>query len=77
MILTLLNQVWGKCKEAGASKDDLDLGDKLASSVGEHVVGLKEEIEKKGKELKDEEEEKTRKITSEDIHEGWDNKVGF
>jgi cell division cycle protein 37 len=75
MILKLLSQVWEKCKEGGAEKGDTDLGEKLAGHVGEHVVGLREEIEKKTKELEAETEEKGKKITSEDIHEGWDSKV--
>lgn len=77
MILTLLSQVWEKCKEGGAKKGDSDLGDKLAGMVGEHVEGLRKEIENKGAELEEEENEKRKHITSEDIHEGWDSKVGL
>jgi cell division cycle protein 37 len=75
MILTLLGQVWEQCKEEGVERDDSGLGERLAKGVGEHVEGLRVEIEKKGKEIEEEEKEKTKKITSEDIHEGWDSKV--
>jgi cell division cycle protein 37 len=75
MILTLLTQVWEKCKEEGVGRDDSDLGEKLAERIGEHVAGLKEDIAKKSKELEEEAKERNKKITSEDIHEGWDSKV--
>lgn len=74
MILTLLTRVWSEVKEKMGEGKEGDLGEMLASGVGEHVEGLRVEIEKKGKELVDEEAERDKKITSDDMHEGWDSK---
>jgi cell division cycle protein 37 len=38
---------------------------------------MEEEIVKKSEELEEEANEKSKKITSEDIHDGWDSKVNY
>ena len=73
MILMLLNQIFEQFKDEGW--DQSNLGEKLATAVSGHIEGLRVEIEKKKAELDEELSEKKKKITSEDIHESWDNKV--
>ncbi|KAF8895328.1 hsp90-like protein [Infundibulicybe gibba] len=80
MILDLLRQVGevakSKVKESGVveSEKDEKLGKSLASEISEHVTRLKETIVKDTKELEGEEREQRKHITSEDVHDGFENK---
>ncbi|KAJ7016661.1 Cdc37 N terminal kinase binding-domain-containing protein [Mycena alexandri] len=79
MLLSLLRQVGeaanAAVKEAGATDDQREekLGKALADGMKEHVVRLKETIDKDTKSLEEEEKEQKKHITSEDIHDGFSN----
>ncbi|EPQ54468.1 hypothetical protein GLOTRDRAFT_93972 [Gloeophyllum trabeum ATCC 11539] len=73
MILSLLLQVYEEAKKKGLSKDDPKLGETLVAELDAHVKRLGEHNDKLRKELHDLEEEQKKKITSEDIKEGWEN----
>lgn len=75
MLLSLMLSVWEKAKEGGVEKDDPRLGEKLAEGLRGHVEQMKEHQEKLKKELEQEEAEQKKKITSDDIHEGFESKV--
>jgi hypothetical protein len=75
MIYQLLMRVWEDCKADGAEKDDPELGSRLADEVQKHVVGIEEDIEAKKKELAEEIKEKNKKITSENIKDGFESAV--
>ncbi len=75
MLLALMLQVWEEAKKKGVEKDDPKLGDALVDGLKVHLVRIDEHQEKMRKELAAEEEEMKKKITSEDIHEGFDSKV--
>lgn len=76
MLLSLLLQVWEETKKAGVERDDPKLGQKLQEGLTGHIKRLKEHQVKLKKELEEEEEEQKRRITSDDIHEGWESQVG-
>ncbi|TFK86026.1 hypothetical protein K466DRAFT_664064 [Polyporus arcularius HHB13444] len=73
MLLSLLLQVWEEAKKKGVEKDDPKLGDALVAGLKEHLVKIDEHQEKLRKELQREEQEAHNKITSEDIHEGFES----
>ncbi|KAJ7175958.1 Cdc37 N terminal kinase binding-domain-containing protein [Mycena filopes] len=81
MLLSLLHQVGEAAntavKEAGATGDQREekLGKALADGMKEHVVRLKETIEKDTKSLEAEEKEQKKHITSEDMRDGFSTKV--
>ena len=75
MLLALMLQVWEDAKKKGVEKDDPKLGDALVDGLKAHLVRIDEHQAKMRKELAAEEEELKKKITSEDIHEGFDSKV--
>lgn len=81
MILSLVRQVADearkKTKEAGVleSEKEAKLAKFLATGVAEHVKRLKETIQKDGATLVAEEAEQKKHITSEDMHDGFSNKV--
>ncbi|GLB38381.1 putative cdc37 C terminal domain [Lyophyllum shimeji] len=80
MLLSLLKQVGEearqKVKEAGTPESEREdkIAQHLASAMQDHVQRLKETIDKDSAELKREEEEQKKKITMEDLHEGFSNK---
>ncbi|KIJ54710.1 hypothetical protein M422DRAFT_24618 [Sphaerobolus stellatus SS14] len=74
MILSLLLQVWDEAKEKGVTKDDPKLDEALVNGIMEHIDQLKQQDQENRVELDKEEEEQKKKITSEDIHDGWDSK---
>ncbi|KAF8645171.1 hypothetical protein AX16_007998 [Volvariella volvacea WC 439] len=80
MILDLLRQVANHAKEkvSGLNLTDNEkeerLGKELATGMAEHVVRLDDTIKKDAKELEDELNEQQKKITSDDIHEGFSSK---
>ncbi|KAI0769900.1 Cdc37 N terminal kinase binding-domain-containing protein [Fomes fomentarius] len=73
MLLSLMLQVWEEAKKKGVEKNDPKLGDALVAGLREHLNKMSEHQEKLKKELKNEEEEAHKKITSEDIREGFDS----
>ncbi|OCH90907.1 hypothetical protein OBBRIDRAFT_729866 [Obba rivulosa] len=73
MLLALLLQVWDEAKKDGAEKDDPKLGDALVNGLKQHIVKLGEHQEKFKAELVKEEEEQKKKITMDDLHEGFDS----
>lgn len=77
MILSLLMQVRNDAKEKGFENNKERLAEVLVTNLKSHVVKLGEQQEKLKKELDSEKSEKSKKITSEDIHEGWDSHVRF
>lgn len=84
MLLALLRGVTGAVKEriqasnAAESEKNAKLGQELADEMAMHVTRLKKSIGDKRKEIEEEIREQNKKITSDDIHEGFDSKVcGF
>jgi cell division cycle protein 37 len=81
MLLSLLRQVGDAAKvavkEAGVSDDQREerIGKALAEGIREHVVRLKETIDNDSKELEQEQNEQKKHITSDDMHDGFANKV--
>lgn len=75
MLLALMLQVWEEAKKKGVEKDDPKLGDALVQGLKEHLVKIDEHQVKLRKDLQHEEEEMHKKITSEDIHEGFESHV--
>lgn len=75
MIQSLLLRVWEEAKEKGITKNDPGLDKALVVGLQEHVTKLGDHQEKIEIELATEEAEQMKKITSEDIHEGFDSKV--
>jgi hypothetical protein len=73
MVLNLLLTVGQEAKKAAV--DGGDAGAKLQGLLDEHVVKLGKHTEGLEKELETEEKEQKKHITSEDIHDGFDNKV--
>lgn len=81
MLLSLLNMVSEKAKErvkeAGVLETDKDekLAKELVAEMTMHVKQLSETIERDQKELDEEVAEQKKHITSDDLHEGFSNKV--
>lgn len=75
MMLSLMLQVWEEAKKKGVEKDDPKLSAALVAGLKEHLVKMDEHQANLKKELKKEEDEQHKKITSEDIHEGFDSHV--
>ncbi|KAL7280152.1 hypothetical protein ACG7TL_006571 [Trametes sanguinea] len=73
MLLALLLQVWEEAKKKGVEKDDPQLSEALVAGLKEHLVKFDEHQEKLRKDLAHEEEEQHKKITMEDLHEGFDS----
>ncbi|KAJ7025338.1 hypothetical protein C8F04DRAFT_136573 [Mycena alexandri] len=80
MVLSLLRQVGDEAKDAvkvaGVAEDQREerIGKALADGMKEHVVRLKETIDKDSNELEQELKEQKKHITSEDIHDGFTTK---
>lgn len=79
MVAILLQRVAqdanGKVKGASESERPEKLGKALAAEMANHVVQLGKTIEKHKKELESEEKEQKKHITSDDLHDGFENKV--
>ncbi|TFY64323.1 hypothetical protein EVJ58_g2692 [Rhodofomes roseus] len=73
MLLALMLQVWDEVKKSGVEPDDPKLGDALEAGLRKHIKQLGEHQEKLKTELKQLEEDSQKKITSDDIHEGWES----
>ncbi|KAF9450581.1 hsp90-like protein [Macrolepiota fuliginosa MF-IS2] len=80
MLLHLLRGVTDAVKKrvqasnVSESEKDAKLGKELATEMAMHVTQLTKAIDDKKKELEDELKEQKKKITSDDIHEGFDSK---
>ena len=77
MILSLMLQVWEEVKGKGIQKGDERLGESLVKGLKDHSTKLAEHQAKFKEDLATEEKERNKKITSEDLHEGWDSKVCY
>lgn len=77
MVLSLLLQVSEEAKKAGSGKDEEVVGNKMKEELQKHLKQLGEHNEQLRKDLETEEKEQKKHITSEDIHDGFDSKVGF
>jgi cell division cycle protein 37 len=82
MLLSLLKMVTEKAKQrvqeagvVGDAEKKERLEKELQAEMKMHVTQLSETIEKDQKELELEEAEKKKKITMDDMHEGFDSKV--
>ncbi|KIP04683.1 hypothetical protein PHLGIDRAFT_75531 [Phlebiopsis gigantea 11061_1 CR5-6] len=73
MLLSLMLKVWDEAKQEGIEKDDPKLGDALVRGMQKHVAELGLHQEKLRKDLAEEEAEQKKKITSDDIHEGFES----
>ncbi|KAH9936657.1 Cdc37 N terminal kinase binding-domain-containing protein [Fomitopsis serialis] len=73
MLLSLMLQVWDEIKRSGMEPDDPKLGDALEAGLRKHIKQMGEHQAKLRKELEQLEEESKKKITSDDIHEGWES----
>ena len=70
--------MWEEAKKTGLTGDDPKLRDALVAGLKRHVVLMGEHQARLRKDLEAEEAEQNKKITSDDIHEGFDSKVcGF
>jgi cell division cycle protein 37 len=83
MLLSLLKQVGEesriKIKEAGVLEADREpkLAKALATGMEEHAKRLADTIKKDIAALETEEKEQKKHITSDDMHDGFENKVSF
>lgn len=75
MLLALMLKVWEEAKKDGVEKDDPQLGEALVKGLQKHIEELEKHQEKLKQELVQEEAEQKKKITSDDIHEGWESHV--
>lgn len=75
MLLSLMLQIWEEAKKNGVEKDDPKLNDALVSGLKGHLAKINQEQERLRREVKKEEDEQHSKITSEDIHDGFDSHV--
>jgi cell division cycle protein 37 len=73
MVLSLLVQISDAVKEKGI--DQKELPDELAKRLDEHRAELVQRTEDVKRELRAEEEEMTKHITSEDLRDGWNSGV--
>ncbi|KAH9933216.1 Cdc37 N terminal kinase binding-domain-containing protein [Epithele typhae] len=75
MLLNLMLQVWEAAKARGVEKGDPKLGEALVAGLREHLVKIEEANAKLRVQLKKEEDEQNSKITSDDMHEGFDSTI--
>lgn len=75
MLHELMISVWDECKKEGIEAKDDRLGDILTEKLEGHQKKLKERQEYLKIELEKEKAEQTKKITSDDIHEGFSSSV--
>ena len=76
MIESLLLKVHQEVKEKGILPSETDkLGPALVKQLDFHIEQLTKRTGQAQKQLEEEKEEQTRKITSDDIHEGFSSKV--
>ncbi|KAL6308401.1 Cdc37 N terminal kinase binding-domain-containing protein [Sparassis latifolia] len=73
MLLNLMLTIWEEVKKAGIDKDDARLGELLVQGLEKHFVQMGEHQGKQKQELAQLQEDNKRKITSDDIHVGFDS----
>ncbi|KAF7795325.1 hypothetical protein EIP86_006482 [Pleurotus ostreatoroseus] len=73
MLLALLLQIWEDVKAQGVTGDDPRLGDALVKGLQTAVDRMAAHQDKLRTEIEAEEAEQHRKITSDDIHDGFDS----
>jgi cell division cycle protein 37 len=71
MLHELMVSVWEECKKEGMDGKDDKLGDVLTKKLEGHQKLLQERQEFLKAEIKKEKEEQEKKITSDDIHDGF------
>ena len=77
MLLSLMLQIWEDAKKKGVDKDSPKLGETLVAGLRSHLGQIDEANAKLRKDVEKEEEEQKAKITSEDIHDGFDSHVSY
>jgi cell division cycle protein 37 len=77
MLHELMVSVWEECKKEGIDSKDDQLGDVLTKKLEGHQAKLLARQEHLRSELKKEKAEQEKKITSDDIHEGFSSSVSF
>jgi hypothetical protein len=75
MIYALLLRVYEDVKGKGIEGQDPRMGDALQDALKTHLGQLDADIADKKAKIEEEKSEKSKKITSEDIHEGFESKV--
>lgn len=75
MTLGLMLQVWDNVKKDGIAGDDPRLKDALVAGLRKHLALMDEHQAKLKHELEVEEAEQHKKITSEDLHDGFESHV--
>ena len=78
MLLSLMLQVRNEVKDKGVdTKDAASLSAVIVRGLEGHVEKLQQQQENIQQELAGLEKEKAKKITSEDLRDGWDSKVYY
>ena len=77
MLLSLLMGIWEDAKKEGVDKDSPRLQEVLVQGLQKHVKQMGEHQKKLRNELQSEEAEQKKKITSDDIHEGFESHVSI
>jgi len=74
MLEASLVKVWQDVKEKGITKNDNQLGDALVQGLKDHIDEFRAHHKHLHEELESELKEQSKKITSDDIHEGFSSK---
>jgi len=78
MLLELMNSIWEECKkEAVDTEDKTKLGEILVRKLKGHQLQIQARQKVLESEMEQQKEERGKKITSEDIHEGFSSSVGL
>jgi hypothetical protein len=75
IIYNLLLTVYDDVKKKGVEKDSPNMGEALLEALTIHLSKLEADTEVKRAKVDQEKKEKSKKITTEDIHEGFESKV--
>jgi cell division cycle protein 37 len=75
MLHELMVSIWEECKKEGITAKDDKLGDVLVKKLEGHQQQLLSRQKLLKEELEKEKEEQKKKITSDDIHEGFSSTV--
>ncbi|KAH7107929.1 hsp90-like protein [Auriculariales sp. MPI-PUGE-AT-0066] len=68
-----LMRAYGSLKDKGVAPQDAKFGDKLVQAIRDHTVEFREADAQQQKELAEEIAEQKKKITSDDIHDGFES----
>jgi hypothetical protein len=77
MVLSLLLQVLDAGKTKVGNSDISKLGDALIDGLNTHIKQLTELQAQHAKDLAFEQHEQSKRITTDDLHDGFDNKVSI